>query len=197
MGIESICYRSRVTDRRTSKRWLLVISTLCSIWLAGCASTGVSPAPVCAGEPAVVILVRHAEKASPPFEGEPSDPPLNAEGRVRAETLAALLADAGLDHIHSSDYRRTRETAMPLARKLGLTVERYDAGNLEELASRLKREGGRHLVVGHSNTTPRLAGLLGGDPGEPIEESLEFDRLYVLTLDSCGAVMTIMLRYGD
>ena len=37
-------------------------------------------------------------------------------------------------------------------------------------------------MVGHSNTTPALVEALGGDPGSPIE-SLEYDRLYMVTFE--------------
>jgi hypothetical protein len=51
-------------------------------------------------------------------------------------------------------------------------------------------------VVGHSDTTPELVGLLGGDPGAPIDEPTEYDRLYVVTLGPDGTVTTVLLRYG-
>jgi hypothetical protein len=37
--------------------------------------------------------------------------------------------------------------------------------------------------------------LLGGDPGYPIEELNEYDRLYILTIGK-GKVNTVLLRYG-
>jgi hypothetical protein len=51
-------------------------------------------------------------------------------------------------------------------------------------------------VVGHSNTTTELVTLLGGDPGTEIEESSEYDRLYILTINSSG-VTTLLIRYGS
>lgn len=138
-----------------------------------------------------VFLVRHAEKAPEPA----SDPGLTPEGRRRASELATLLADAGIDAVWSTDYERTRATAAPLARRLGLQVRLYDPGDLESLAERLRDGSRRSLVVGHSNTTPALVALLGGEPGPPIDETTEYDRLYVLTLTDGGAVTTL-LRYG-
>lgn len=153
--------------------------------------------PVTIADPAadtaspVLILVRHAEKA----DDDPRDPDLTAEGRARAAALAALLADAGVTRILSSDYRRTRETARPLAEHIGLDVELYDARDLEGLAAELRRATGVVVVVGHSNTTPELARLLGaGDtPSMPDEE---YDRLIVLALDGDGAPRTLTLRFG-
>jgi broad specificity phosphatase PhoE len=97
----------------------------------------------------------------------------------------------------SSDLRRTRETAAPLAAALGLEVELYDPGALEELLPVLTGAPGRTLVVGHSNTTPQLVELLGGAPGEPIDEPTEYDRLYTLVLAADAEVVTIRTRYGE
>ncbi len=141
--------------------------------------------------PTVVLLVRHGEKVS-----EEADPPLTEAGRERARALAALVRDAGLDRVLSTDYQRTRDTAAPAAAAAGVEVELYDGGRLAELAAELKASPGRRvLVVGHSNTTLDLVRLLGGEPGNPMDAE-EYDRLYVLTLDPGGTTSTLLLRYG-
>lgn len=136
------------------------------------------------------FLVRHAEKQ----KGD--DPALTEAGAERAEALADLLADANIEHILSSDYTRTRDTAAPLAARLNLTVELYDPRDLPGLVVRLKEAGGRYLIVGHSNTTPYLAHLLGGDHGGPITEATEYDRLYYIAREG-DDVSSVLLRYGD
>ncbi len=141
---------------------------------------------------ATVFLVRHAEKTM-----EKNDPALTTQGRQRADLLADTLQDAGITRIYSSDYIRTRDTAAPLAKHLGLTVKLYDAGNLDAIAETLKMEGGRTLVVGHSNTTPQLVELLGGEGGEPIVEATEYNRLYIVTRSKNGEVGTTLLQFGD
>ena len=45
--------------------------------------------------------------------------------------------------------------------------------------------------------TPELVGLLGGDAGAPIDEKVEYDRLYVVSIAPGEEVDTILLRYGD
>jgi phosphohistidine phosphatase SixA len=138
----------------------------------------------------VFFLVRHAEKAD-----QSDDPPLTEEGRARAKSLAGMLRDVGVEKIFSSDFERTRDTAAPLASDLGLEVALYDPDQLAELADTLLSSPGRHLVVGHSNTNPELAGLLGGEPGSPISDD-EYDRLYVLYHRPEAGTSTLLLRLG-
>lgn len=140
----------------------------------------------------VIYLVRHAEKAS----GD-HDPALSETGQKRALDLATLLHDAGIETIYSTDFARTLQTAAPLAEQLGLAVRIYDWAQMGKLAAHMLRNGGRYLVVGHSDTTPELVGVLGGDPGLPIDEATEYDRLYILTISTDGAVTTEMRRYGE
>ncbi len=144
-----------------------------------------------ATEPFVVFLVRHAEKVD-----ASRDPELSAAGKQRAEQLADTLRDANVNYVHSTDYIRTRDTAAPIAKRLDLAVGLYDPRNLPALVKTLQDTGGRHLVVGHSTTTPQLAKLLGGRPGTDINEAGEYDRLYVVTSDANGGVSTVLIRYG-
>jgi len=150
-----------------------------------------APAPVFAQQaPIVVYLVRHAERG----DDGTSDPPITEAGRARARALAHVLRNAGLTDIYTTDYKRTRSTAEPVAEATGLGLEIYDANDLEGFAARLRRAPGRHLVVGHSDTTVDMVRALGGEPGDPMADA-EYDRLYVLTLGPAGTT-TILLRYG-
>lgn len=131
-------------------------------------------------------LVRHAEKVtdgSAMLVADPKDPPLTKDGRARSVQLADLLKDADIEAIWTTDYNRTRDTAAPLARRLGLELQFYDPSDLESFAETLKKTPKQTvLVVGHSNTTPQLAKALGEDSGTPIDEAGEYDRLYVVSL---------------
>lgn len=143
----------------------------------------------------VIYLVRHAEKAA----DDPRDPTLTEAGRARARALARTLAEVPLTTVYSTDYRRTRETAAPVARQHGLEVRpyRYVPGSpeWEEFVRSLRTTAGHHLVVGHSNTTPSLVRWLGGDPVSQISE-MEYDRLYVVTVAADGTVASSLLRVG-
>jgi phosphohistidine phosphatase SixA len=143
-----------------------------------------------APQESVFFLVRHAEKVD-----ESDGSPLTEQGQRRAETLANLLRDSEVQSIYSSDFVRTRTTAAPLAQQLGLEVEIYNQNDLAPFAKQLLGKPGRHLVVGHSNTTPELVRLLGGDPGPEIR-TMEYDRLYML-VDRRGVGMTtVVLRFN-
>ena len=139
----------------------------------------------------IVFLVRHAEKME-----ETQDPGLSEAGRQRSLELAQLLRDAEIDHIHSTDFNRSMDTAAPLADLLGLEVELYSWDEAAEFAHSLIKPGKRHLVVGHSNTTTELVTLLGGAPGPEIDHVSEYDRLYLLTISADGRVTTVLIRYG-
>jgi len=148
--------------------------------------------PAALAETVVVYLVRHAEKAD---DGTP-DPPLSVAGQIRVQTLRAILADASLTRVHSTNLERTRETARPIAEDAGVDVSFYEPGDLEAFAHEVQESGGIHLVSGHSNTTPALVSALGGDPHGPIDE-LEYDRLYILVITADGPVVTTLLRFGE
>jgi len=146
----------------------------------------------------VVFAVRHAERAD---DGAASDgmmgddPPLSEAGFERAAELADVLASAGITHVHSTDYQRTRQTVLPITEATGLPIDVYDPAEVAGLADRLLATPGTHLVVGHSDTTPELVAALGGEPGEPIAP-LEYDRIYLVYVLPGGTTGSSVFRYG-
>jgi phosphohistidine phosphatase SixA len=138
---------------------------------------------------AVVVLVRHAEKVD-----ESAASALTEAGRARARSLSAMLKDAGIEAVFSTDYRRTLDTAKPTAEAIAKSIELYDADDLPGFAKTLRARGVAALVVGHSDTTPELVELLGGEAGSPIASD-EYDRIYLLTLLEDGKASTTLLRF--
>lgn len=141
--------------------------------------------------PMTVFLVRHAEKEA----GD--DPALTAEGMARAEALAALLDRVPVDAIFSTDYRRTQLTAAPTAKAKNLEVLSYDPRALPAFAEQLKANyaGKTILVVGHSNTTPTLTGLIDGtEAHDPFDES-DYQNLMVVSVPAAGPTKTFRLRF--
>ena len=135
--------------------------------------------------------MNHAEKVD-----DSRDPELSKQGKRRAIALAETLKTSGIEYIHSTDYIRTKNTSEPTAKAYNLAIELYNPQDLDGFAKELKDSKGRHLVVGHSNTTPRLVELLGGEPGKPIVEKNEYDRLYIVTIQNDTLVNTVLMRYG-
>lgn len=134
-----------------------------------------------------IYLTRHAEKSA-----TGADPELTAEGKVRAQNIAATLKKAGITGVYSTNYVRTKATAQPLATMLSLPVQIYDGSQIATFAQQLKALPGNTLVVGHSDTTPDLIRQLGGDTVPVIAES-EFDRLYQVAIGQDGDVTTTLL----
>ncbi len=124
-----------------------------------------------------VIVVRHAER----LDSTP-DPGLSAEGAARAEKLAALLANAGVQTIYSSQYQRCLQTTAPLAKRLGLTPVMVPAKDTDALIAKIRSHDKNEtvLVVGHSNTVPAILKALGYTANLTIAED-EHNNLFVLT----------------
>lgn len=159
-------------------------------------------APAANAAPVTVIAVRHAEKGA----DDPRDPHLSEAGTARAAELARLLGHAGVTHVFTTQYNRTRDTVAPLADALELEVTPYDAFALAAFAEQLAalEPGSVAVVAGHSNTTPLLVELLGGTlsgvgthRGQPALDEAEYDRAFVVTLATeHTAAKAVELRYG-
>lgn len=134
-----------------------------------------------------LYLVRHAEKQA---DGS-KDPDLTAQGKKRAEKLAAWLADKSIADVWSSDYQRTRHTAKPSLTNRGLELMLYDPRDLPALAGKLRGRQNNAVVVGHSNTTPELAGLLCDCEVAEIDE-LEYDMLFVVSITDGKATLEVL-----
>ena len=69
-----------------------------------------------------LILVRHAQAGG---RGQPYGPdaPLTDAGRRQADLLAAALAEDDIATVFSSPYRRAQDTAEPLRRRLGRSLD--------------------------------------------------------------------------
>jgi phosphohistidine phosphatase SixA len=126
------------------------LATLLLFTAAACATT---QAPEAGSDR---YVMRHLQKA------DGADPRLSAEGAANARRLVAMFRGKAPRAIFVSSTRRARETAAPLAAKLGLTVKEYDPRETPGLVARVKEESGTVLVVGHSNTVPEIVAQLGG-----------------------------------
>lgn len=119
-----------------------------------------------------IYLVRHAEKQTAVI-----DPPLTACGEERAVALQDFLLDIPIDAVYSTDFKRTQGTAVPVANAKGLNIQSYDPQALEGIERVLLAKQQDALVIGHSNTTAVLAGMLIGEEMGAFDESI-YNRIY-------------------
>lgn len=149
--------------------------------------------------PRLVVLVRHGEKAT----DDPRDPSLSEAGLRRAEALVRLLGETRFSAAITSEFRRTRDFAVPLAKKHGLTPKTVPAKDQSALLAALQATtpGTATLLVGHSNTLPAVARALGATlsgltPTGDFPDA-DYDRCVVLVLSRAGDPPGVLeLRYG-
>ena len=136
------------------------------VGLALCSSFGQS----------TVFIVRHAEKAD-----DSKDAELSEAGRARAEALANMLRDSKISVIYTTEFKRTQQTAAPVAKALGLTVTTLPAADHAALVAQLRASTANSLVVGHGNTIPDVIKAFGISELINISES-DYDNLFVVLL---------------
>ncbi|MEZ0244663.1 MAG: histidine phosphatase family protein [Sphingomonas sp.] len=127
-----------------------------------------------------VYVMRHLDTP----EGE-RDPDLTDQGKARAEALVGWFKDRGVTVIYVSDYKRTRQTAAPLAAAYGIPVKVYDPRDTPGLINMLKAEPGTALVIGHSNTVPDIIEQLGGTRPGPLAHA-DFGDIWVVAAGTTG-----------
>jgi broad specificity phosphatase PhoE len=139
-----------------------------------------------------VLLVRHADIDLP---ANSPDPALNAAGRMRAETLADSVEQAGVTAIFTSALLRTRQTVAPLADRLGILSQEAPESLILAEKIRTGTLGETVLIAGHSNTVPAMIEAFGVVPPIPVITEREFDHLYLVT--TAGKTARLLhLKYG-
>ncbi len=104
-----------------------------------------------------ILLVRHAEKA----DATSQDPELSPEGKQRAERLIKKIGKYRPGAFYSTNFKRTRDTLVPLAAKRKKEIQFYDARKPQELLDQIIQSKTKRFVIsGHSNTIPGLANLI-------------------------------------
>ena len=136
-----------------------------------------------------IYLVRHAEKGV--SESDPGNPPLSQCGELRAENLALILNEIHIYRIYSTNYIRTIETAKPISESKSIEIENYDPRKLKEFSLLLLSLKEDALIVGHSNTTSVLAGMLAGEEMIPFDETI-YDRIYQVHIFNNTAKISIL-----
>ena len=141
-----------------------------------------------------VIVVRHAEKVIDPNN---PDVDLSSTGQARAQEIARDFADAGINAIYATQYKRTQQTVKPLADKLGLPVTVVNSRSTADLLTQIKAQhsGQTIFIAGHNNTVPEIVAALGG-PQYPIIPETEYDNLFIVTVYRTGKAKVVKMKYG-
>ena len=145
-----------------------------------------------------VIVIRHAEKD---LSANATDPPLSQAGQALAALLARMFGDGRVlghvDAIYVSPALRNRQTAAPLAAQLGIDETVMPGDDSQAVANRALHEhhGGRVLIVGHSNTVPKIVAELSGNPNIPEIGDQEFGTMYIITVPRIGHANLLRLNY--
>ena len=172
------------------KSWMTVL-----LLIAGAMAALGCPEPAAAAT--TVVVVRHAEKVDEPGN---RDPELSEAGAERVEALTRLLRDVPLSAVYSSDFKRTRKTAEPVAEQAGVEVLLRDPREAVTLRDEILRDhrDGAALVVGHSNTVPMMLSALGVAEPPAIADDQYDDCFVVWIPDEADAAPTLLrLHFGE
>ena len=178
---------------------------LAPIWIAAVAALfagtllfiGVRLAVSRIAQISTIVVLRPAET----LDAATDDPPLSAYGEARARRLAHMFggpSDARpVRAIYASDSQRARQTATPLAARLGLPVVTVDGRDLDALLARLRAEGRGQtsLVVGHSDTVPQIVSRLADGRVKVAMDGADFESVFVVTVSTFGPPSVVRLRY--
>ena len=127
-----------------------------------------------------IYLIRHSEKDI--FSENQTDPSLTECGKKRSESLSFFFDNIEIENVYSTDYSRTLETANAIAYSRGIEIKYYEPSELKHFSDKLLSLKKNSLVVGHSNTTPVLSGLLIDESLEPFSEDI-YNRIYKVEIN--------------
>lgn len=136
-------------------------------------------------------LIRHAEKDR--TDKTNKNPNLNDAGLVRAQNWGVHFKDIKFDAIYSTEYNRTKQTALPTAEAKNLDIQFYNPSDINIEAFIEKTKGQTVLVVGHSNTTPKFVNdLLNQEKYEDISDDNNAN-LYIVTISKSGKTSELLV----
>jgi len=158
------------------------------------------PAVATAQRATTVILVRHAEKVT--TDPRDPNPALTEAGEQRARDLARLLRRRHVAAVITTQFARTQLTGKPTADAAHLALDSVRAGRdvpahaaaIAELI-RTRHAGKTVLVVGHSNTLPKIIAALGGPALADLCDSV-YGNLFTLVIPPQGAPRFTQSHYG-
>ncbi len=155
------------------------------------------------GTTTTLIIVRHCER-------DPGlDPPLNAEGSIRAQKLVEVCRENGVTAIYAPSLQRNQQSVQPLADALGIKAHFYsdlEMADTKAFANNfvntvLANHAGE-VVMWNGNTGPvtdtqsgnlqELYARLGGTIRAPVR----YQDLFIAVIPDEGPVHFIKTEYG-
>lgn len=130
-----------------------------------------------------IYLVRHAEKDT----SVETNQPLTQKGQQRAMQLSRVLKHQPLSAVYSTNTKRTLDTAKPVAGANNLVTTLYQVGELDGSTLTQQHPNSAILIVGHSNTIPKLVNKLVDSPVYKDLDDSEYDSLFIVTLNKSSA----------
>jgi len=125
-----------------------------------------------------VFVIRHAEQELT----RGVDTKLLPEGRQRAADWATILRPSGLDLVVTTEIKRSQETGAIIAEALEVPRVEFSRGGSPGIAEFLRENYPEDviLVVGHSETIPKLLRSFGYTDTFPISTSA-YGWLFIVT----------------
>jgi broad specificity phosphatase PhoE len=138
-----------------------------------------------------IFLVRHAEKVD-----DSDDAALTQAGLERAERLAALLKDAGISAVYTTQFQRTRNTAAALCREAGIKPVVIPQGEEQKVVDtvRTKHQNDVVMVVGHRSTVIKMLKLFDVLETFAIGPG-EHSQVFLVVPSKQGCPTALQLRY--
>ena len=104
------------------------------------------------------------------------------KGLERAQKWSETFKNISFDLVYSTDYARTKATALPTALKNNTKIKLYDPKNMDYEVFKKETKGKTVLVVGHSNSTPTFVNkVLDKEKYKHIDDSNNAN-LYIVTI---------------
>ena len=136
-------------------------------------------------------LIRHAEKDR--SDKTNRNPHLTEKGLKRADNWSNVLKDVKFDAIYSTDYNRTKETALPTAKANNLEIKLYDPRKMASKEFLANTKGKNVLVVGHSNTTPMFVNALLSEKKYDMIADNNNGNLYIVTITNNSKSSSVLV----
>jgi 2,3-bisphosphoglycerate-dependent phosphoglycerate mutase len=107
----------------------------------------------------------------------------------------SVFKNTDIAAIYSSDYKRTKNTAAPLAQAKNLEIKIYEPMKEDEIKRVIAENKGKTvLIVGHSNTTPWTANFLTGNKLKDFADT-DYGNILIVNVWDAGKTSMTWLNY--